>query len=197
MDANSLPAVRAALLSMHTPTDHGIVNMLEKYLLSTAHNTMIINVSKPQLDKSCIKILYVDVECLSWSELNNILDNFPLLQCLIVRVNTIIGGTSRLLNLIDNSSENLKLFVVLVNGAHCSKIVNSSIFLSDWSGHIPNKTLHVYYQRDPYNQAVYELLDKTQLDNLLVLNCHRPMEPIESMVYEVLDAAQVWANTKY
>jgi hypothetical protein len=189
MDASSVPAVRAALLSMYDPTDRGIINVVEQYLSSTANNTMIINASKPHLDKHIdyVNILYIDVECLSWSELNNIIDHFPLLQCLIIRVNSLIGGTNRLLNLIDNS--NLRLFIVLVNGAHCSTIVNSSIFLRDWSAHVPNETLHVYYQRDPYNHAVYELLDKTQLDNLLVLNCHRPMEPIESIIQEVLEAA--------
>lgn len=194
MDAVS--TVRAALLSIHNPTDRGIINVVEKYLSITANNVMIINASKPHLERNdYVEILYIDVECLSWSELNNIINNFPLLQCLLVRVKSLIGGTSRLLNLIDNS--NLRLFIVLVNGAHCSTIVNSSIFLRDWNAHVPNETLHVYYQRDPYNHAVYELLDKTCLDNLLLLNCHRPMEPIESIVHVVLDAAtkDVWTST--
>jgi len=193
MDTLYLSTVRNALLSINNPTDRDIVNAISKYLFSTMHNTMIINASKPQIDddNSYIKILYVDVECLSWSELNNIITHLSSLECLIVRVNSLIGGTNRLLSLIDNS--NLKLFVVLVNGTHCSNIVNSSMFLSDWSAHVPINTLHVYYQRDSHTA-----LDKTQLDNLLILNC-RPMEPIESIVHAALDIANKdslnWTST--
>jgi hypothetical protein len=169
MESQSQATFRECLKIMHNPTDRVIINQLAKYI--SVSDTLIINTSRPTLTKDTIvKTLYVDVDTLSWTELDNIITFFPNLQNVIVRVHNLLGGTSRILNIIDNTD--LSIFMVLVNGAYCSSIVNSSIFLRDWNSHIKADSLHVYYQMSAYNQSVRNLIRSGELNKLIVLFCH-------------------------
>jgi hypothetical protein len=170
---DTLLMVLDGLKTMQDPTDITIINLLAEHIRVTDFNTMIVNTSRPNIDEdTMIKTLYVDVESLSWTELSNIINCLPNLENLIIRVHNLIGGTSRMLNIINNNS--LKAFMILVNGSYCNNIVNSSIFLRDWNSHIHTGSLHVYYQNGAYDPSVITLLHSNELNNLLVMNCSEP-----------------------
>lgn len=187
MDSLSIPFVRATLLSMKHPTDNKIINQITKYLRIAPHNTLLIHNSRPELQvDNHIKIVYIDVDSISWLELTNIVECCPTLNTLILKANNLIGGTSRLLSIIDNATL-LKVFAVIVNGSHCNNIVNSSIFFRDWNSHVPTDGLHLYYQSEDYNSAVHVLNDGSEIDRLMVLNCkpEPKFEPIEALVNSI------------
>jgi hypothetical protein len=124
-------------------SDINIINVLYPFL--TVSHTVIITSPKPRMDNNpLVRTLYIDTDILSWSELDHMVSSLPNLEHIIIRVNSLIGGITKLVNII---KKGYTLFVVLV-GAHCNNIANPSVFLREWDNCIPPDALHIYYQRD-------------------------------------------------
>ena len=123
-----------------------IVNELYPFI-SIAHTTIITS-SKPRIDTNSnqlIRTLYIDVDALSWSELSTIILPFPNLTIVIIRVNRLIGGIIKLIDILDK--RRFAIFAVIVNGCH--SIANPSAFFTEWDRHIIDGSLHIFYHQGP------------------------------------------------
>lgn len=124
--------------------DIDIINGI--YPFVSTLNTIIVTSTRPRIEGKypLVKVLYIDVDILSWSELEYMVSALPNLSYVIIRVNSLIGGIAKLTKIINDRK--FILFAVLVNGDHCDNIVNPTEFLQKWAESIPPESFHIYYQ---------------------------------------------------